>query len=131
MPAQVKRIDFVCDDHRHTGKVAQVASFTYDQAIGEWLGPFTLSRRGRVVFPKQQAYQRPGETAAEVRPNVVGRRTPLSHRMPCPLCPQNSPQKLECTDETLRALLKHVASLGESSISLRKLNMLVSKAPKQ
>jgi hypothetical protein len=122
----VDRIDIICDGpHRARGKVAKIVSFAFDADLGEWLGPFHLSR-GRLVPARPRGYRADdAEFSAPFRPNVVGSRGATPQRYPCPFCSQ----KLECSDDTLRWLLNTVAGRGESivTVSLKQLNVLVSK----
>ena len=118
------RIDIICDDPHHSGgRVAKVASFTFDSSIGAWLGPF-YTRHGRLVPAPPHGYRADdAELPTPFRPNVIGRRGPVSERYPCVFCRQ----KLECSDETLEWLLNTVAAAGESPVSLKRLNVLVSE----
>jgi hypothetical protein len=118
------RIDIICDDRRHErGKKAKVVSFTFASSIGAWVGPFYV-RRGRLVPAPPHGYRASdAELPTPFRPNVVGQRGPVSQQYPCGFCRQ----KLECSDETLEWLLNTVAALGESTVSLKRLNVLVSE----
>ena len=118
------RIDFICNDPHHArGKVAKVASFTFSSSVCAWVGPFYV-RRGRLVPAPPLGYRASdAELPTPFRPNVVGRRGPVSERYSCGFCRQ----KLECSDETLEWLLNTVAANGESTVSLKRLNVLVSE----
>ena len=78
------RIDIICDDPHHSrGKIAKVGSFTFDSSISAWLGPF-YTRHGRLVPAPPHGYRADdAELPTPFRPNVIGRRGPVSERYPC------------------------------------------------
>ena len=77
-----ERVDFICNDPHHSrGRVAKVASFTFDSSIGAWLGPFYL-RHGRLVPARPHGYRaHDAELPTPFRPNVIGHRGPVGQRL--------------------------------------------------